>query len=71
MTSAVTGLISSAATAVITIVVCVVKQKRQRPKNSATTTTPSGETYGDPVEVTETNGVVSVYSKLSFANNDN
>ena len=66
----VTGFVSSAATAVITVVVCVAKQKRQRPKDSVTTTTPSGETYDDTAEVTVTNWVVSIYSKLHFADND-
>ena len=66
----VTGFVCSAATAVITVVVCLVKQKRQRPKESVTTTTASGETYDDTAEVTVTNGVVSVYSKLRFADND-
>ena len=66
----VTGFISSAATAFITVEVCLVKQKRQRPKDPVTTTTPSGETYDDTAEVTVTNRVVSVYSKLRFADND-
>ena len=71
MTSAlVTGFISSAATAVITVVVCLVKQKRQRPRDSVTAATPSDATTPSVAtydEVTLTNGVVAVYSKLSFA----